>query len=158
MALSARALEFLRDAGWTEDRRLEMDSVERELSERGYVLVPPARVFLERYCWLLWLRKSPFHGSEIAIAIDPLEIGGRFSVHEVRRHEQSVGAKLTPLGTAGYGFFWMLMDEHGRVFAADEARQLDEWADSGEKLIEKLVLDHGPPPSMPPWPRSPFEA
>jgi hypothetical protein len=48
-SFSPIALQRLRDAGWTEDRSIDLTEYEREVRQLGFELLPPVRTFLARF-------------------------------------------------------------------------------------------------------------
>jgi len=137
-SLSRRTLEILAEMNWSETRAGCAALMESALVGLGHVMSPPVTDFLDRFGYLRQLRQSPYHSEVVAFHTNAAEAGSRIDSGELSEIAAGLGARLCPVGEAGYGFYVLLMDEFERTFALDEYGDLTKWADSGEELIERL--------------------
>jgi hypothetical protein len=149
MALSPGATDVLRTLEWSDAYHYPVDGFDEHMQRLGHAFLPAARPFLALYGGLSFAFKSPYQQGIIAWHTDPIGAARRLFPGHLSDHEQELGAKLCPIGEAGYGWWILMMDEHGRVFGSDGLVNLSKWADSGEELIEKLCCGGGAEPLDP---------
>lgn len=135
---SQRTLDILSEMKWAGLQEGLAALMEPHLRKLGHVMPPRVARFLDLYGHLLRAQKSPYQPGTVAFHTNPIEAAMHIHPTELTESEGRVGARLCPIGEAGYGFYIMLMDEHERVFAIDHCGVLTKWADSGEELIESL--------------------
>lgn len=135
---SQRTLEMLAQMKWSESWNGCADRMQAELGKQGHVVPQCAVRFLQRFGWLSCEQPSPYQPGVVAFHTNAATAGAHIGPSELTQYEQRVGSRLCPIGEAGYGHFVLLMDEHERAFAVDDAGALTKWADSGEDLIESL--------------------
>lgn len=141
MPLSEKTLKILAETGWREG--YSVDPPEETLRQRSYFVSDAARAFLSAfghlhyYCEPEQRKMTVFH-TRAADAARKLGSAGLASARDF------FGVKLCPLGEAGFGFYIVFMDPHGRVFGVNMEGQYGKWADGGETLLECACCGGGP--------------
>lgn len=132
---------LLREAGWSEDRKVDTQRVEDALRREGFPVHAAARRFLGRFAGLHIIypnHRAPgtTHHLDLGVGAFPPDV---LEPDVMRAHTLRVGSPLCYIGEAGSGFLSLLMDASGRVYSMN-----DDWlawvGDSGCDAIEALCM------------------
>lgn len=136
--LTSKAIEFLKVAGWTENRKIDISRYENALQKEGYIINKVIRDFLISFGGLKI--KHPHHGiqnKEEEFHLDPiLAISGIYP-EKIEEYNKRTGSILTVIGEASNRYLVLMMAEQGAVYAAYDDF-LIFLGESGEEAIVTL--------------------
>ncbi|MCI0635817.1 MAG: SUKH-3 domain-containing protein [Actinobacteria bacterium] len=131
---SGKTLEYLTKAGWSEERRIDIAPLRAALEAKGYVVPPVVAAFLERY-GNLQLHK----GLGIEVHFDPIKAASHVCPGHVTRWEARLRAGLCVIGEMEGGYFTIVMDFEGRVYAGQDDLLLKK-GDSPDEAVDNLAM------------------
>ncbi|MDR2493102.1 MAG: SUKH-3 domain-containing protein [Coriobacteriales bacterium] len=119
MSLSGVTQEYLDDAGWGENRRVDTSAYLDRLQEEGYVVSPFVEEFLARFGGLellqpLYNRENKFE----KLHFDPLRTCDIVFRDEVEESEHKAGESLVVVGMAYNEYFVLMLSESGKMYGA----------------------------------------
>ena len=133
MTYSDDILAILREAGWTEERRVPADALRARLAAAGFVPHPAALDFLSRFEGLAFTHPShKYEDGKNTCHFDLDRIIGQVDVDDIDDFGASVGTRLCPVGEINRGKSIVAIGEDGRVFSyyspfiALQTRTVDE--------------------------------
>lgn len=136
LAISDYAKSCLQREGWQAGRQWPLDLLMREFSQRGYPLPRRVRDFLSEFGGLRVRLPSPIHRA--LFDFDAMKAARRIDANDVAACHSRIRAVVCPIGGIGSEAYHLLMDEHGRGFAATVFGDLFSIASNETDLINGL--------------------
>jgi hypothetical protein len=127
---------LLQLAGWTPDRRVDVDEALTELGRAGHRLVAPAREFLAEYSGLTIALPD---GSRV-LRIDGLAAARGADPDWCSAYAASIGHAVTPIGE--YSHMILVMDATGAFWGGFDA-DYGFMGDSIVAVVQALLVEPG---------------
>lgn len=137
-AISDDAKSCLQRDGWQAGRQWPLDLLMRESSRRGYPLPLRVRDFLSEFGGLRVRLPPPIHGA--LFDLDAVKAARRIDANDVAACHSRIRALVCPIGRIGSEAYHVLMDEHGRGFAAIVFGDLFSIASNETDLINGCAI------------------
>lgn len=136
-ALGVSAQAALARAGWTAQRRIDVDAMDAALRAEGFRLAPVPRAFLERFGDLHFRleKREHFFQVEELFHLDAAAAARHWFVEFLQECERVAGRGLVPIGEMHDGHMLLMMDEDGRSCAATE-QEVFLVGDTPQALLE----------------------
>jgi hypothetical protein len=148
------ALQQLHDAGWTEDRRIDISDYERKVQELGFELFPCVREFLTRFGNLEFshTRRVPVRGG-LGANVPPgvwrdertiwlstaLQEPNVWQFVGLAANRTAIHLTLQSIGDDRGSDEWLAMDSRGRVYGGNHWGWINLYAAQGEDGLEACI-------------------
>ncbi|MEV8027960.1 SUKH-3 domain-containing protein [Cellulosimicrobium funkei] len=120
------ARELLLRAGWSSDRRVDVETMVGELEVAGHSVVPAARRFLEVFSGLMVTEDE----GRRALRIDGHEAARHADPDWCKAYAEGIGRAVTPVGD--YSHMTLVIDEVGAFWGGFDA----DYGLIGESIVE----------------------
>ncbi len=114
--LSEQTQYALRKAGWSEERRLEPEAIERLYLSMGIPCFPMVLEFLQQYGGLVIERRWT-KARSTQFAFDFASLLPYMTPYWMSDLEEELVPPICPIGKVAEGYYTLMMDEAGRVYA-----------------------------------------
>ena len=143
MPFSENTLEYLRKAGWSEDRRIDLSEQIAECEAKGIPLYPVVIAFMMRFGDLEIRYPFVWYEHEKRWLYDTLAIHSRSLQYDTRDEYSAwcigkIGKPLSYIGTTDSKHCELYMDTEGRVYGHTDD-YLWCYGNSGEEAIEAII-------------------
>jgi hypothetical protein len=137
-----RTIDYLKEMGWNPSRKIDYDSILKEISNDGYMIFPSAVKFIESFGNLegrlpAFKREGPYE----KIHFSPVQAMENIYRERVETYETRVSEKLVIVGEAYNGNLVILISQCGKLYGAydDYLCLLGQTPEQGiESLFEKI--------------------
>jgi hypothetical protein len=148
---SPRALEVLKQAGWSAGRAFDASGYQRLLRSHRYPVFPAVAKFLGEFGALYFAHPAPGPSDVEDWHFNAARAIRHTTPDNVRVYGERAGTELCVIGEADREHLLLMMDEQGRVYAGYDQVFLHV-GDSGEDALEGLCQGRKFPPVAGPRP------